>query len=67
MFQVVEEITREMLLLAKSCSKVYRDLASNVGEAATWYRSLDPTEHVQIHTAIKQLRENSYFKDKDEL
>lgn len=63
--EVVEEITREMLVLAKSCSKTYRELASSSGEAGSWYRNLDSNQHLRIHSTIEQLRDRT--KEKDEL
>lgn len=64
--EVVEEITREMLLLAKSCSKVYRELATGASETAAWFRNLDTADNLRIHSTLEKLKEKT-TKEKDEL
>ncbi|XP_024219128.1 nucleotide exchange factor SIL1 isoform X2 [Halyomorpha halys] len=64
--EVVEEITREMLLLAKSCSKVYRELATGASETAAWFRNLDTADNLRIHSTLEKLKEKT-AKEKDEL
>lgn len=57
-----------MLVLAKSCSKVYRELASGASETAAWFRNLDSEDNLQIQTTLEKLKEKAFAnKEKDEL